>query len=393
MSDPDEARAAAGARFRATAPTQRRQIDMRLWNLLSILPFAAACLVQPGAGDDLPDDPQARDIAEYDSLADSLQKHRKAFQDPIADEVWASQKRVYWLEYRSFDPTLASWQAGTELTYAFPTGTEGNYRASDSLVVTATRQGDAVIYRAYAANAPSSSRGEITMPAPTDEQRWWAYAVGGDTAYIVTTGAQTTIHRWVPGQQPVVEVVLEQIGVSVGIFLDLGVFGNRVLFIESGRLWSLDLSTRTAYWVGNKKEISGSVSADAAGMIWNAADGPYYLPHGTGPGGRALKAEIESSGYELNTTYRAIHHFVEDAVLYRGKAIYKGQSGLFAYDLATHEVTPLLLEPRSSSPRIVYKDPQILDDGTLFVTGLESESGSVGADGPVWALDTNALLK
>jgi hypothetical protein len=348
------------------------------------LVFLTGCLVQPHGDDDGPS--TERDIAEYDSLALQLEAHRQPFQDPIADEVWAANRRVYWLEYRSFDPTLASWQDGAQLAYGFATGTEGNYRASDQLVVTATREGDQVIYRAYAANATNAALGEVAFPAPTDEQRWWAYAVGGNEAFIVTTGAQTTLHRWVPGAQPTVEVVLEQVGVSVGTFLDLGIFGRRAMLIESGRLWSLDLATHAAYWVGNDKAITGAVSADDTGLVYTAADGPYYLAHNAGQGGRALKLEIENSSYELNATFNAIHHYVETALLYRGRVIYKGQSGLFAYDLDSREVEPLLLEPRDGTPRIVYKDPQVLDDGTLFVTGLESDSGSVGADGPVYSL-------
>ena len=53
-------------------------------------------------------------------------------------------------------------------------------------------------------------------------------------------------------------------------------------------------------------------------------------------------------------------------------------------------VVPILIEPRpevSDGRRIEYRYPTVLDNGLLFVTGLTSESGAVGADGPVYRVD------
>jgi sugar lactone lactonase YvrE len=146
----------------------------------------------------------------------------------------------------------------------------------------------------------------------------------------------------------------------------------------------MNLATKTATWVGNKTEISGSVSTDiGGGVLYVAADGPHYWVNGET---RDLKSEIDDNAYRLNTTFPAIHKYAGHGVLYKGRVVYKGQTGMFAYDLRTHEVKPLLLEPRGGT-RIVYIDPLVTDDtGTLYVTGLESESGAVGADGPIYAL-------
>jgi len=348
--------------------------------LLPIL-FLVGCV--PSDPTDAPDQ-TAQDIAEYDELATKLGKRATTFLGKEADELQAAGKRIYWLQYASFDPTVHSSLGGARIDYAFPAGTEGNVRVSDQLVVTAHRQGDVVYYRAYDAAYANTLRAEISLPAPGDEQRWWAYCVDKGMVYIVTTGAQTTVYRWSPGAQPAVELVLEEHGVDVGIFLDLAVYQGRMMFIESGRLWTLDLATKTAKWVGNKKEISGAVSTNGLGILYVAADGPHYFENGMT---RDVKDEIEKTGYRLNETFASMHHYASEGVLYRGTVVYKGQAGMFAYDLRTKTVAPLLLEPRRSDLRIVFIDPQITDEtGTLYVTGLESTSGSVGADGSVYAL-------
>ena len=65
------------------------------------------------------------------------------------------------------------------------------------------------------------------------------------------------------------------------------------------------------------------------------------------------------------------------------------------------DITPVLLEPRPDAPgqdpssqplRIEYRYPQVTTDGTLYVTGLTSASGSVGADGPIYSVDLKPLL-
>jgi hypothetical protein len=355
-----------------------------------VLVIAAACVV-PATPTDPSNtkDTTDRDLAEYDALVTSLEARRSPFLGKVADEVHAAGSRLFWVEYRAFDPTLHS-SLGSTLSYSFALGTDNNYGASDDLVVTATRSGDAIVYRAYAANAVATFRGELSLPAPTNAQRWSAYAVGPSAVYIVTTGAATTVLRWVPGSQPTTEIVLEQAGVTVGEFQDVTVFDNRLVFVESGRLWQMPFNTHVPVAAGNHNEVSGGVSADGIGLLYNAADGPYYQAYGGGEP-RDIRAEIAASGYALNPTFATMHTYASHAVLTHQKVVYLGQRGLFAYDLKTRKVTPVLLEPRVAVTRITYSDPQILDNQTIYITGLESESGSVGAEGPVYAIEPSAL--
>ncbi len=58
-------------------------------------------------------------------------------------------------------------------------------------------------------------------------------------------------------------------------------------------------------------------------------------------------------------------------------------------------VSPVLLEPamgRVSTVRVTYGAPLVLGNGTLLVTGLESASGAVGVEGPVYRVDLADVL-
>lgn len=73
--------------------------------------------------------------------------------------------------------------------------------------------------------------------------------------------------------------------------------------------------------------------------------------------------------------------------------MYDASAGIYLYDLGTGEFTPIVLEEPDAQVRVTWRDPVLLEDGTMYVTGLESTSGSVGADGPVWKVEHPALLE
>jgi hypothetical protein len=47
----------------------------------------------------------------------------------------------------------------------------------------------------------------------------------------------------------------------------------------------------------------------------------------------------------------------------------------------------------NDSPFIEYRDPIVLANGVLFTTGLTSQTGSTGADGPVYRVDLDQVLQ
>jgi hypothetical protein len=343
------------------------------------------------------DDPFVKDSAEYDALVADLERNRTPFLGEEADELAAAKQRVYWLEFPGFDPSLHSYAGGARVDYAFSIGTgdEYNFRASTDVVVSAAHESDQVVYRAYAASGSMQPLGATNFASPGDEQRWYAYAVDGNTVYIVLSNAPsmngTTLMRWTPGSSPVPVTTLESAGIEVGEFWDFGVEGNTMLLIEDGRLWRLDLSTNQAEWLQNETEISGNVNFEPDGVLFEAATGAFFYRTDT----RELLdigLTISESPYAINESFASSHLYQEGLTRWGDHAIYVGQSGIFSLHLGTHDINPLLLEPRTDSPRVEYRYPVALESGTLYTTGLTSESGSVGADGPVYALELSALL-
>lgn len=338
----------------------------------------------------LPDgnDRYEQDLAEYDALQAELDRHREEVLGERADEHRVLGRRLFWLDFTAFDPKLASLDTsnGARVDYAFSVGPGDayNFEASDDLVATARADGDAVIFEAYAAAEPATLLGQLEVAAPTDEQRYWAYAVEGPDVYWVTTGERTTLHRWTPGSLPVDVVDLEDTGAEVGIFLAFAIEGDRMMFNESGRAWELDLAAGKSHFLGHETEVTGPVSFDDRGAFVPTAAGPLYYDFAT----RELTSvddRIRASGFAINETYDSAHLYENDGVLEDGALTYVGQSGVFRLDLASGDVEPILLEPFDDEIRIEYRYPAVTSEGVTYVVGLTSTSGSVGADGPIYA--------
>lgn len=340
-------------------------------------------------------------MAQYDELAARLDTNRKEFVSHRYSYQHAIGQQLFFLDFPGFDPRLHRFDAVTEtrLDYAFSIGSgdQFNYRASDTLVVTAQRDGDKVTYSAYDASRSSSLIAAVDLPAPGDEQRWWAYAVTGGSVYVVTMepdGGGTWLNRWTPGGAVEKLFTLEQATgqPTLGLFLDFDVDGDLMLFIEGGRLWRMPISTGRATWTRNATEISGSVGFEEDRVIWEAPGGLYSYVVETHSLTK-ISEDIQRSTYQLNATYSRVHLYVNDFWRWGDWLVYGGSGGIFAYNLKTGTVAPVLLEPHDGPLRIVYRYPVVLTDGTMFVTGLESTSGSVGADGPIWRVDLREVLE
>ncbi len=357
-----------------------------------LLPLAA-CFSSGGSGDS--GDPMMRDIGEYNELQAALDEGRSEFLGEEAAELYAPGDLLYWLDYASWAPGLHSYDpvSGAYVDYAFSIG-EGdtyNYRAADEAVATAQDAAGGIVYSVYDRSQADSLLNEVEFPTPTDGQRWWAYDVDGSDLYVMTTGSATTLWRCSPGQDCADVTTLESAGASVAEFWDFGVEDDTLYFIESGRLWRLDISANQATWLGNETEISGSVEWRDGGVLYISASGPFYYDYASQQV-TDLERAIENDPYQLNQTFAASHHYLQDGTLYGDYLVYTGNDGVYAYQFRQGGVVPLLLEPRSEDLRIEYRYPQIMDRGSLFVTGLTSTSGSVGADGPVYRLEAAELL-
>lgn len=357
---------------------------------LALAPGLVGCVFLGGGG---PGDTsttgntQEQDIAQYESTQSLLEQHREVFKKN-AMEPAGVENRLFWLQFPGFDPTLHSYDATTdqEVHYTFPIGSgdKYNYRASEKIVVTAETGGDKVIYHAYDIAKPEESLGELALPTPGAGVRWWAYAPDQGNMYYVTTEAAATLWKWTPGDAAAKMLfTLQETGAEIGELWDFGVDGNTMIFIESGRIWSLDIAAKKSVWLKNETE-STSAYWDSDGVLFSTAKGPFFYSYGSGSL-TDIPAAIESSGYQLNDTYKSVHLYNQDLARNKSAVGYIGNSGFFTYDMSTKSVKPILLNARDNS--VTYRYPVILANGTMFVQGLESTSGAIGADGPLFRVD------
>ncbi len=336
-----------------------------------------------------------RDREHYNALRRSLDEHRSEALGERADELSAAGNVLFWLDFSNFTPTLHSLTVEGTVAYDFGIGTGDryNFRGSATAVATAKPLGDTVVYELYDRAAPRAPLGEAVFPRPSDEQRHFAYALDGAHLHVVTTGAETTLHRYDPQTDETTALVgLEAAGCEVGIFWDFGIEDDVMVFVESGRLWRLDLATQTCAFLGNTTEITGRVDFRADGALYEAYEGPFFYD---ALAGRTvdLAGAIAASGYALNASFERAHLWSYDVARWGRWVVYIGGVGVFGYHLDEDRVMPVLLVPIDEEVRVSYRHPVVLDDGTLFVTGLTSSSGTTGADGPVYRVSLRDVLR
>ena len=363
--------------------------------IATVLSLSGCLLRAPGGnGNGNGDNQIAVDQQAYITLQHQLEAGRTQAFDKGAMELYGTGNTLYWKTYPGFSPILHRRddvsQAAVAYSFGIGGGDDNNYRASTQMVVSAERSGGNVIYHVFDATKAQTSLGDVVFAAPTDQQKWWAYAVNGSSLYVVTTGTATTLYRWTLGNSSATQVTtLESAGASVGEFLDFDVDGDTMVFIESGRLWKLGIAANHATYLQNKTEIAGAVNFTSDGVVFEDATGLKDFVYASAVV-RDLSAEIHASGYQLNSTYASAHEFYsattsDNFTRWNNWVVYTANSGIFAFNLGTKAVTPILLTPiDDQNLRTEYRYPVTLDDGACYVVGLQSTSGSVGADGPVF---------
>lgn len=364
--------------------------QVKVKNPLAVLActFAAGCWLQPADGLTAVDGGLGPNS---DDMRVELDRHRSEFLPKQADEHFAAGARLYWLQSGTLIPTLRSVNVvtGEQIAYGFSIGVDGSnfaYKASEQMVATVTQRGQVLTYSAYAAGERKALLGEFDVPAPTDEQRWWPFCVDGNTMYFADNVGGGHVYRWAPNQATPQEVLqLAPAGINLGVLLELGVENGQLLVLESGRLWSINLATRQARWLKNRQEAD-QISFDSSGILFRTPEGLFF-EDATSPGSlRNVSAEIMQIQSPVVDSEWAHRDDEQQAALNNGQVIYVGWSGVFVYGLSNHTVKPVLLEPSFAvtGQRIDYRNPQLTSDGSLFVTGLQSESGALGAEGPVY---------
>jgi hypothetical protein len=359
----------------------------KLWPLALLV---TGCIIAPSSGGDDDVDQTQRDVDHWNQVSAELDARRSEFLGTHVQELAAAGSTLYWLDTTNFDPRLMHYDGQTKLGYGFSIGDGNsyNYRASASVVVTAEPGSDSVIYRAYDAKSANAPLGSTSLPKPVGA-KWSAYAVDSNVVYVMDG---TTLKKWIPGGAVTTVTTLESAGVNAGEFWDFGVAGNTMVFIESGRVWSMDLAANKATWLMNMTEAGGSVDFRPDGVLFDTAKGLSLYDYAQ----KKLvdiRAQIDANPFEINSTFASAAHFYQDFTRYKQHVIYVGQMGVFAYDMKADKITPILLSPNRADLRVDYRYPVALDSGEMFVTGLTSTSGAVGADGPTYKIDLRTIVQ
>lgn len=364
--------------------------------------FAASLLACGAAGG--PDEQtQEEDIAQYENLRVELEGTRDVFINTSAQDFYVAGNTLYWVEVGNSNPMLRSFDDSTKTRtdYTFkvylsvggfsPTDTI-NYRASSSMIASMNVPDGA---NTYAVGAPEQSLGKLPLPAPPFGQRWWAYAVNGNDLFVVVNDDATgkyNLQKWTPGQaSPTQILALDDLIAPnlIGEFLDFAIDGTTLIFAESGRIWMADITGGKAKWIQNDKEI-GSANFYSGGVVYT--QGSEYYRFDLATDSRENLTDKMKAGYAMNKTFGEVHYpdGGRSWCKYKNKIVYHGRYGIFAYDMNSEDVVPVLLDARDNS--VVYQAPNAVDTGTLFVQGLLSKSGAIGASGPTYIIDASGVL-
>jgi hypothetical protein len=340
------------------------------------------------------------DIAQYEDLQKSLEATRDVFLKTAAQDFYAAENTLYWVEVGSGNPYLRSFDDAQKkrTDYTFKVYLSGNpvdtinFHASSTMIASMNVFDGA---NTYAAGASEQLLGKLTLPAPPSGQRWWAYSVNGNDLFVVVNDAVSgkyVLQKWTPGQaDPTNILTLDDLIAPnmIGEFLDFAIDGTTLIFDEGGRIWMADLGDAKAKWAQNDKEV-GSANFYSGGAVYS--QGEEFFRYDMASNSRENITDKMKAGYSMNKTYTHVHY--PDAngswCKYKNKIVYHGSDGIFAYDMNSEKVIPLLLDARDNS--VVYRNPTTVDTGTLFVKGLLSQSGAIGADGPTYSIDASNLL-
>jgi len=369
--------------------------------LLCVFAFS---LLACGASSGRDEQTQEEDIAQYENLRVELEGTRDVFVNTAAQDFYVAGNTLYWVEVGNSNPMLRSFDdvSKTRTDYTFKVYLTGvgtpnpvdtiNYRASSSMVASMNVLDGANV---YATGAPEQLLGKLQLPAPPFGQRWWAYAVNGNELFVVVNDpndGKYNLQKWAPGQaSPTTILALDDLIAPnmIGEFLDFAVDGTTLIFAESGRIWMADLTACKAKWQPNDKK-NGSANFYSGGVVYT--QGSEFFRYDLATDSRENLTEKMKAGYSMNKTFAQVHYPSDGTswCKYKNKIVYHGSYGIFAYDTNSEDVVPVLLDARDNS--VVYRRPNAVDTGTLFVKGLLSKSGAIGADGPTYVIDASGVL-
>lgn len=330
--------------------------------------------------------------AAYNALVSELEAERDWFGGEEIGEMWAAGERVYWLEYRDWDPTLHSLdtltdqQVNHDVVLSFEQLTLSVGEEAYASIVFGSNQLEYQLFSASSDNLLETTK----VATPPGGVNWWPYAVDGTELYIaIDEGSETALFRASASGEPERLFTFESVGIDGSELWDFGVDGDLLVAVEGGRIWTLDLGTREARWLENEMQVGGQVSFNEDGVLFTSYDGSMDVPWYWSASDDELvnlAEEIAAIEPHIDGLYETSHRYEQDITRWNDRFVYGGSAGIFIYDPSAPDdraIAPVLLDSWTDV-RVDYRYPVVTDGGELFVTALVSESGAVGADGPIY---------
>jgi hypothetical protein len=196
-------------------------------------------------------------------------------------------------------------------------------------------------------------------------------ALDGRTVYSLVGG--NTLRKWDPPAVPVddfFDFAAAGIDTDIGGF---GIQGNRIVAIDfTGDLYAIDVSARTSKWLRNDEAVTGLVSFDDRGVIYEGPSGLRYidLVEAEDPPDRAFADMVADGGYHLNFKHGDIQKPSTNVefTIHKRHIVYRAERGIFAYGLDTGNVIDLLLDEADDMTTVVnYGKPVVTIDDQMFV--------------------------
>ncbi len=385
---------------------------------------------QDGKGDICDQLTQEEMISSYDNLQSSLNSNLTEYLGDQFQNLRAFGDQLFFTSFPSFDPRLhRKSPSGTQYNYDIQLGfgDPNNFVADTDYIVTAEVDpctdiddpcpdgSSYVSYRVFDINQQNTTLFRLRMPKPTGARysTYWAhkntlYVLREDNGKVVrwNIGEGSTAATSATEQNTTDLFSFDEVGITLGI---VGGFvvdrdprdtSKKILYLLEGfRLWRIDdiEGIPAKEQARNETQVStfnwsdhGVFYIDDIGTSDNKPNPTLFLLDNNHI---EMKEGIiaASPGQSLNNRlYGESHHYSGSTWTIHGDKFYYKSiiGGIFAFDFVAGSASPLLLRPREAVDGITihYDHLVVTEDGRLFVTQLESASGTVGAEGPIMSL-------
>lgn len=325
----------------------------------------------------------------YDELREKLYPNRTVFQTTDEDtyNLADAETRLFWSR-QSLNTDVMSYSVLDQQTLSYPfRGIDAEHIAvSASLYATSTSFADTITFLVYPANGADTS---YTLEIQETSAGMTAFDAYGDEIILLSQqGDEDLLMVWRPldGEttaSPLFSPVLG--GWTGGAIETLVVYGDHIVMLGEG---SLGWATRTSQSVQMLAfdTIESIDDVGSAGVVYRTMENAMvYFDFD-----RQTTFDIDAAlrDHAPVVPERDTAHLPLDkhpATLYAQTLVYIGEDGLFAYDTGTEQLRPVLLEALGY-PREEYRNARALDDGSLFVDTLFTETNSLGNEGPLYRL-------